>query len=58
MYKRQAIANENIHKKPYLNEVIEISQSMNAYGVNIAHSGTVVGILIDENMEDVYKRQL
>ena len=46
-----AIANENIHKKPYLNEVIEISQSMNAYGVNIAHSGTVVGILIDENMD-------
>ena len=24
---------------------------MNAYGVNIAHSGTVVGILIDENMD-------
>ena len=24
---------------------------MNAYGVNIAHSGTVIGILIDKNMD-------
>ena len=46
-----SIANENIHKKPYLNEIIEISQNMNAYGVNIAHSGTVIGILIDKNMD-------
>lgn len=46
-----SLANENIHKKPYLNEIIEISQSMNAYGVNIAHSGTVIGILIDKNMD-------
>ena len=48
-----AIANENIHKKPYLNEIIEISQSMNAYGVNIAHSGTVVGILMHKEMDDI-----
>ena len=46
-----SLANENIHKKPYLNEIIEISESMNAYGVNIAHSGTVIGILIDKNMD-------
>ena len=46
-----SVANENIHKKPYLNEIIEISQNMNAYGVNIAHSGTVIGILIDKNMD-------
>ena len=46
-----SLANENIHKKPYLNEIIEISQSMNAYGENIAHSGTVIGILIDKNMD-------
>ena len=46
-----SLANENIHKKPYLNEIIEISQNMNAYGVNIAHSGTVIGILIDKNMD-------
>ena len=46
-----SLANENIHKKPYLNEIIEISHNMNAYGVNIAHSGTVIGILIDKNMD-------
>ena len=46
-----SLANENIHKKPYLNEIIEISQNMNAYGVNIAHSGTVIVILIDKNMD-------
>lgn len=46
-----SLANENIHKKPYLNEIIEISNKMGAYGVNIAHSGTVMGILIDHNMD-------
>ncbi|MPN23875.1 hypothetical protein SDC9_171268 [bioreactor metagenome] len=45
------MANENIHKKPYLNEIIEISNKMGAYGVNIAHSGTVIGILIDNQMD-------
>lgn len=46
-----SLANENIHKKPYLNEIVDLSQRMGAYGVNIAHSGTVVGILIDNNMD-------
>lgn len=46
-----SLANENIHKKPYLNEIIEISNKMGAYGVNIAHSGTVIGILIDNQMD-------
>ena len=46
-----SLANENIHKKPHLNEIIEISDKMGAYGVNIAHSGTVVGILIDNKID-------
>ena len=46
-----SLANENIHKKPYLNEIIEISNKMGAYGVNIAHSGTVIGILIDNKID-------
>lgn len=46
-----SLANENIHKKPYLNEIIEISNMMGAYGVNIAHSGTVIGILIDDKID-------
>lgn len=46
-----SLANENIHKKLYLNEIIAISDKLGAYGVNIAHSGTVVGILIDNQMD-------
>ena len=47
-----SLANENIEKKEYLNEIIKISKKYGAYGVNIAHSGTVVGILIDKYMND------
>ncbi|HBE7906313.1 cobalamin biosynthesis protein [Clostridioides difficile] len=47
-----SLANENIEKKGYLNEIIKISKKYGAYGVNIAHSGTVVGILIDKSMND------
>lgn len=47
-----SLANENIEKKEYLNEIIKISKKCGAYGVNIAHSGTVIGILIDRFMDD------
>ena len=47
-----SLANENIHKKPFLKEIIEISNKFECYGVNIAHSGTVVGILMDKEMDD------
>ena len=33
-------------------KIIEISKNYGAYGVNVAHSGTVVGILIDKSMND------
>lgn len=49
-----SLANENIHKKEYLNEIIKISKNYGAYGVNIAHSGTVIGIILDKDM-DPYK---
>ena len=48
-----SIANENIDKKFGLSEIIEISKNYGAHGVNVAHSGTVVGILIDEHMNDI-----
>ncbi|MBY2478883.1 cobalamin biosynthesis protein [Clostridioides difficile] len=47
-----SLANENIEKKEYLNEIIKIAKKCGAYGVNIAHSGTVIGILIDRFMDD------
>lgn len=46
-----SLANENIHKKIGLEEIIEISKNYGAYGVNIAHSGTVIGILLDKSMD-------
>ncbi|MBC8014669.1 MAG: GHMP kinase [Sporomusaceae bacterium] len=40
-----ALANQKILYKPHLEEIIHIGLSWGAVGVNIAHSGTVVGIL-------------
>ncbi|MGL6106617.1 GHMP family kinase ATP-binding protein [Romboutsia sp.] len=48
-----SLANENIDKKEGLSEIIEIAKNYGAYGVNIAHSGTVVGIIIDKYMNDI-----
>lgn len=47
-----SIANENILNKEYLNEIINISNQYGACGVNIAHSGTVIGILLEPNMNE------
>lgn len=47
-----SLANENLHKKYGLKEIIKISNQYGAYGVNIAHSGTVVGVIIDRTMDD------
>ncbi|MGL5711835.1 MAG: cobalamin biosynthesis protein [Paraclostridium sp.] len=46
-----SIANENIHKKEYLKKIMDISKEYGACGVNIAHSGTVVGILLEDDMD-------
>lgn len=40
-----ALANQSILPKPCLPEVIAIAQSFGSVGVNVAHSGTVLGIL-------------
>lgn len=47
-----SLANENIHKKEGLNKIIELANNYGAYGVNVAHSGTIVGIIIDKYMND------
>ncbi|MGL5312743.1 MAG: cobalamin biosynthesis protein [Peptostreptococcaceae bacterium] len=48
-----SLANENIDRKEGLSEIIEIAQNYGAYGVNVAHSGTVVGVIIDKYMNDI-----
>lgn len=50
-----SIANQNIIYKPMLEKVIEISLRAGAYGVNVAHSGTVIGILYDDNLVDIQR---
>ncbi|SHJ84333.1 GHMP family kinase ATP-binding protein [Paramaledivibacter caminithermalis] len=50
-----SMANERILQKPKLYEIIDIATKLNAYGVNIAHSGTVTGILYDEKITDIEK---
>lgn len=40
-----AIANQIVLPKPNLLEIIEIAKSNGALGINVAHSGTVVGLL-------------
>lgn len=47
------LANENINKKPFLEKIIDISDKYGCYGVNIAHSGTVIGILMHREMDDI-----
>ncbi|MDO4719774.1 MAG: cobalamin biosynthesis protein [Peptostreptococcaceae bacterium] len=46
--RKSAVLNQQLLEKPRLEEIFEIADRLKAYGVNIAHSGCVVGILIDE----------
>ena len=42
-----AQANQEILFKPQLEQVISLAREVGAVGVNVAHSGTVIGILLD-----------
>ena len=48
-----ALANQRLVHKPQLEEIIEYAQSLGALGVNVAHSGTMMGVLFaaDESMD-------
>jgi L-threonine kinase len=48
-----SVANQKLIYKPMLSEIIDISYKCGAYGVNVAHSGTVIGILYDEHLVDI-----
>ena len=50
-----ALANQRLVHKPQLEEIIEYAQSLGALGVNVAHSGTMMGVLFaaDESMNKV-----
>lgn len=42
-----ALANQTILPKKHLEEIIHLAHRAGALGINVAHSGTVVGILLD-----------
>ena len=43
-----AIANQEVAFNPCLDDVLAFSAEVGAYGVNVAHSGTVVGVLLPD----------
>ena len=54
-----ALAAQSVLPKNELPEVIDFSDRMGAVGVNVAHSGTVIGILLDARQRrglSVYKQ--
>ena len=52
-------ASQAVHFKPQLSEVLDFAESVGAAGVNVGHSGTVIGILLDARErtgKSVYRR--
>lgn len=48
-----ALCHQNVLFKPELKKIIEIGTRLGAVGVNVAHSGGVIGILLDPKFRDV-----
>ena len=45
---RSALLNNKRLPKPYLNDIIDLVNELGLLGVNVAHSGSIVGILLTE----------
>ncbi|MGM0216212.1 GHMP family kinase ATP-binding protein [Enterococcus sp. AZ109] len=43
--------NQEILPKPYFNELVKLSKQFDLLGVNVAHSGSVVGLLVEEKQQ-------
>lgn len=48
-----ALANQQILCKPQLEQVLSLARQVNALGVNVAHSGTVIGVLLDPRRNEI-----
>jgi L-threonine kinase len=48
-----ALANQSILFKPSLEGIIELAVSFGAVGVNVAHSGTVIGVMFDPSIDSL-----
>ncbi|MGM9571485.1 MAG: GHMP kinase, partial [bacterium] len=49
-----ALAHQSILSKPNLEEILAEVLKLGAWGINIAHSGTVIGVLFDPAFLDDY----
>lgn len=49
---KSSLIQQRILPKPYLDEIINCSLELGAYGVNVAHSGTAVGIFLKEDLDE------
>jgi len=47
-----AISHQAVLPKPHLKEIIDIALKAGAYGINVAHSGTAVGIILDKEHDE------
>lgn len=50
-----SLCNQIILYKPHLSKIISLSRKMGALGVNVAHSGTVMGILLPFDFSKINK---
>ena len=49
-YELSAIASQQLLPKPGFSALLELVESAGLYGLNVAHSGSVVGLLLDRRM--------
>lgn len=50
-----AIASQQLLPKPCFNELLALVEHCGLYGLNVAHSGSVVGLLLDRHQHDIEK---
>lgn len=53
---RSAILNQRRNPKHNLNKIIQVCEQVGGLGVIVAHSGTYIGILLDQNDSKLYKK--
>lgn len=56
LVEKSATANQEILYKPQLNEITKFAKSLEAVTVNVAHSGTVIGIFFNANDKFIDKK--
>jgi uncharacterized protein involved in propanediol utilization len=51
MATRSAVINQRYLPQPHFDSLLELSQSTNAFGLQVAHSGRMVGMFLDPRLE-------